>query len=155
MEKLTKEKFIIFDDVFDRLRLEYEHYEYCILDNVRIYQYYGEYRLVGEDVFEKKRNVMPVVAKIYYCNDIQSVKAKMSLEAFYGITRYELHRKEVMLIRYKTLEELQKGAYETLGKVNGILYLPNKEESELITKNKHRRVKANGLRRIFENDIKK
>ena len=76
---------------------------------------------------------------------------EMSLEAFYGITRYELHRKEVMLIRYKTLEELQKGVYETLGKVNGILYLPNKEESELITKNKHRRVKANGLRRIFEN----
>ena len=138
MEKLTKEKFIIFDDVFDRLRLEYEHYEYCILDNVRIYQYYGEYRLVGENAFEKKRNVMPVVAKIYYCNEIQSVKAKMSLEAFHGITRYELHRKEVTLIRYKTLEELQKGVYETLGKVNG--------------KNKHRRVKANGLRRIFEND---
>ena len=152
MEKLTKEKFIIFDDVFDRLRLEYEHYEYCILDNVRIYQYYGEYRLVGENAFEKKRNVMPVVAKIYYCNEIQSVKAKMSLEAFHGITRYELHRKEVTLIRYKTLEELQKGVYETLGKVNGILYLPNKEERELITKNKHRRVKANGLRRIFEND---
>ena len=150
MEKLTKEKFIIFDDVFDRLRLEYEHYEYCILDNVRIYQYYGEYRLVGENAFEKKRNVMPVVAKIYYCNEIQSVKAKMSLEAFYGITRYELHRKEVTLIKYKTLEELQKGVYETLGKVNGILYLPNKKESELITKNKHRRIKAKGLRRIFE-----
>ena len=109
MEKLTKEKFIIFDDVFDRLRLEYEHYEYCILDNVRIYQYYGEYRLVGENAFEKKRNVMPVIAKIYYCNEIQSVKAKMSLEAFYGITRYELHREEVTLIRYKTLKELQKG----------------------------------------------
>ena len=73
MEKLTKENFIIFDDVFDRLRLEYEHYEYCILDNVRIYQYYGEYRLVGENAFEKKRNDMPDVAKTYYCNEIQSV----------------------------------------------------------------------------------
>ena len=151
MEKLTKEKFIIFDDVFDRLRLDYEHYEDCRVDNVRIYQYYGEYRLVGENMFDKKHNVMPVIARIYHCNEIQSVKAKMSLEAFYGITRYELHRKEVTLIRYKTLEELQKGVYETLGKVNGVMYLHNKEESDLITKNKHRRVKANGLRRIFEN----
>ena len=150
MEKLTKEKFIIFDDVFDRLRLEYEHYEYCILDNVRIYQYYGEYRLVGENAFEKKRNVMPVVAKIYYCNEIQSVKAKMSLEAYYGITRYEPIRKEVTLIDFVDVEELQKGLYRTLDTVNGILYIPNKQETEQIIKNKHRRVKANGLKRIFE-----
>ena len=150
MEKLTKEKFIIFDDVFDRLRLEYEHYEYCILDNVRIYQYYGEYRLVGENAFEKKRNVMPVVAKIYYCNEIQSVKAKMSLEAYYGITRYEPIKKEVTLIDFVDVEELQKGLYRTLDTVNGILYIPNKQETEQIIKNKHRRVKANGLKRIFE-----
>ena len=150
MEKLTKENFIIFDDVFDRLRLDYVKYEYCLLNDVRIYQYYGEYRLVGEDMFDKKRNLMPIIARLYYCNEIQSVKAKMSLEAFYGITRYELHRKEVMLLRYKTLEELEKGKYEVLGVKQGIIYLPNVEESELITKNKHRRVKANGLRRIFE-----
>ena len=149
MEKLTKENFIIFDDVFDRLRLDYVKYEYCLLNDVRIYQYYGEYRLVGEDMFDKKRNLMPIIARLYYCNEIQSVKAKMSLEAFYGITRYELHRKEVMLLRYKTLEELEKGKYEVLGVKQGIIYLPNAEESELITKNKHRRIKANGLRRIF------
>ena len=150
MEKLTKENFIIFDDVFDRLRLDYVKYEYCLLNDVRIYQYYGEYRLVGEDMFDKKRNLMPIIARLYYCNEIQSVKAKMSLEAFYGITRYELHRKEVMLLRYKTLEELEKGKYEVLGVKQGIIYLPNAEESELITKNKHRRIKANGLRRIIE-----
>ena len=150
MEKLTKENFIIFDDVFDRLRLDYVKYEYCLLNDVRIYQYYGEYRLVGEDMFDKKRNLMPIIARLYFCNEIQSVKAKMSLEAFYGITRYELHRKEVMLLRYKTLEELEKGKYEVLGVKQGIIYLPNAEESELITKNKHRRIKANGLRRIFE-----
>ena len=150
MEKLTKENFIIFDDVFDRLRLDYVKYEYCLLNDVRIYQYYGEYRLVGEDMFDKKRNLMPIIARLYFCNEIQSVKAKMSLEAFYGITRYELHRKEVMLFRYKTLEELEKGKYEVLGTKQGIIYLPNVEESELITKNKHRRIKANGLRRIFE-----
>ena len=150
MEKLTKENFIIFDDVFDRLRLDYVKYEYCLLNDVRIYQYYGEYRLVGEDMFNKKRNLMPIIARLYYCNEIQSVKAKMSLEAFYGITRYKLHRKDIMLFRYKTLEELEKGKYEVLGVKQGIIYLPNEEESELITKNKHRRIKANGLRRIFE-----
>ena len=120
------------------------------MDNVRIYQYYGEYRLVGENAFEKKRNVMPVVAKIYYCNEIQSVKAKMSLEAYYGITRYEPIRKEVTLIDFVDVEELQKGLYRTLDTVNGILYIPNKQETEQIIKNKHRRVKANGLKRIFE-----
>ena len=104
---------------------------------------------MGEDMFSKKRNLMPIIARLYFCNEIQSVKAKMSLEAFYGITRYELHRKEVMLFRYKTLEELEKGKYEVLGVKPGIIYLPNEEESELITKNKHRRIKANGLRRIF------
>ena len=66
MEKLTKENFIIFDDVFDRLRLDYVKYEYCLLNDVRIYQYYGEYRLVSEDMFDKKRNLMPIIARLYF-----------------------------------------------------------------------------------------
>ena len=150
MQRLTKENFIIHDDVFERLGLEYEQCKYGIISNVRMYKFYGEYRLISEDMFQKKRNSMPLFVRVYYCNEIQSVKAKMSLEAYYGITRYEPIKKEVTLIDFVDVEELQKGLYRTLDTVNGIIYIPNKQETEQIIKNKHRRIKANGLRRIFE-----
>lgn len=153
MRKLTKENFIIHDDVFEKLGLEYERCDYCIIDNVRMYKFYGEYRLINEDIFKKKRNSTPIFARIYRCNEIQSVKAKMCLEAYYGITRYTPVTKEVKLISFTDVEVLKSGLYDVLGSLKGILYLPNEEEAEQIIKDKHRRVKANGLRRIFNNEI--
>lgn len=149
MQKLQKERFIIFDDLFDKLNLEYEQVTYCIVNDFRIYKYYGEYRFIPSDTFDKKRNEMPIIARIYSCNEIQSVKAKMCLEAYHGIQRYKTIRKEVQAIRFRTLEELEQGVYEPLNPIKGTIYVPNEEEAQMIVKNKHRRVKCNGLRRIF------
>ena len=150
MERLKKENFIIHDDVFERLKLEYEQCCYCVVLDVRMYKYYGEYRLIDENYFQKKRNSMFVIARIYQCNEIQSVKARIALEAYYGITRYKAIEKEVGLIKFSDVKEVEQGLYDVVGEIKGIIYLPNEEETEQIIKNKHRRVKANGLRRIFK-----
>ena len=149
MEQLKKQKFILHDDLFEKLRLEYEKCEYCLIDEVRLYKYYGDYRLISEEYFKRKRNSEFVIGKIYTCNEIQSVKAKIALEAYHGITRYKAIEKQVKLIKFSDVETLQNGLYKVLGTKKGILYVPNEEETEQIIKNKHRRVIAHGLRRIF------
>lgn len=145
-----EEKFIIFDDVFDRLMLEYEQCCWCIIPNVRIYKYWKEYRLVSEEYFQKKRNSCFVIGRIYKCNKIQTTKAKISLEAYYGITRYKAIREVVNTIAFTDVEALESGLYTITDRVSGILYVPNEVETKQIIKNKHRRVKAHGLRRIFK-----
>ena len=150
MEQLKKQKFILHDDLFEKLRLEYEKREYCLVDEVRLYKYYGDYRLISEEYFKRKRNSEFIIGRIYTCNEIQSVKAKIALEAYHGITRYKAIEKQVKLIKFSDVETLQNGVYDVLGTKKGILYVPNEEETEQIIKNKHRRVIAHGLRRIFK-----
>ena len=150
MEQLKKQKFILHDDLFEKLRLEYEKCEYCLIDEVRLYKYYGDYRLISEEYFQRKRNSEFIIGRIYTCNEIQSVKTKIALEAYHGITRYKAIEKQVSLIKFSDVETLQNGVYDVLGVKKGILYVPNEEETEQIIKNKHRRVKANGLKRILK-----
>lgn len=145
-----RERFVVHDDVFDKLQLEYEYCDYCIIDNVRLYKYWNEYRVVSEEYFEKKRNSMFLIGIIYTCNELQSVKAKIALEAYYGITRYNAIETEVTFIDFTDTKALENGIYEVGGKIKATLYVPNEKETELIIKNKHRRVKAHGLRRIFK-----
>ena len=116
---------------------------------MRLYKYYGDYRLISEEYFQRKRNSDFIIGRIYTCNEIQSVKAKIALEAYHGITRYKAIEKQVKLIKFSDVETLQNGVYDVLGIKKGILYVPNEEETEQIIKNKHRRVIAHGLRRIF------
>ena len=73
MEQLKKQKFILHDDLFEKLRLEYEKCEYCLIDEVRLYKYYGDYRLISEEYFQRKRNSEFIIGRIYTCNEIQSV----------------------------------------------------------------------------------
>ena len=67
MEQLKKQKFILHDDLFEKLRLEYEKCEYCLIDEVRLYKYYGDYRLISEEYFQRKRNSEFIIGRIYTC----------------------------------------------------------------------------------------
>lgn len=150
MYEIENKTFICFDNAFNLLGLECIKEQVVKIPDVKLYTWYQKKYLIFTTNDKKHKNNY-VYAKAYTCNKVQTTKAEISLNAYYGLGSHtNAYRVFVPIIEYDKPSDLQKPLQRVLGHLEGYVYITNSSLAKIIAKKGGRRkLFAIALKELF------